>query len=453
MGTATGVEDKDRPLSTALLDRWVSLLLATASRVPDTNLLLSLGERCAEAGLKDALLDVFDAIAAGGLAVEPGFALASKDDDEPAVRVETDRQHDQMAHYSLERLYEDHLKPNLHEVAESLMERVVRRLAERHRTLRSWQQATSDDDEMNFRRSAIEPHGQDQDRYLQVLDVLIDAARDALAHLVATRPDAGARWCDYLVEADAPLLRRLAVHALPHGSDLGADEKVGWLLSRIGLYDRAAHHETFLALRASYPAARTQQRQATIDAIREYTSPAQDDDGERYTAYRHFEWFQWLSDSDPGCDLAREAVEGIRHRYAEFRPSEHPEFTHYRSVSWGGDHEGAASPWSVEELLSQPAGERLEQLQSFRGDNPFGPSRRGLLRSVGEAAGRDFTWGLSLSDALAESEDWDSDLWTVLLRSWSSELDEDGHRRVLARLGDAELRGRSRCDGRVATLL
>ena len=43
---------------------------------------------------------------------------------------------------------------------------------------------------------------------------------------------------------------------------------------------------------------------------------------------------------------------------------------------------------------------------------------------------------------MAESEDWDSDLWTTLLRSWSGELDEDTHRHVLARLGDAELHRR-----------
>ena len=434
------VQDKDRPLSAAPLARWVSLLLATDSRVPDTNLLRSLGERCAEAGLTDALLEVFDAMAAAGLAIEPGFALVSEDDDEPAVRVEMVRQHRQMDQFSLERLYEDHLKPNLQEAAESLLERVVRRLAERHRTLRSWQQATRDNDAMSVHRSAIEPH--EQDSHPQLIDVLIDAARDALEHLVATRPDAGARWCDRLVEAEAPLLRRLAVHALPNRSDLGADEKVGWLLSRIGLHDRATHHETFLAVHASYPGTSTPQRQATIDAIRTYEWPSHDDDRERYTAYRHLEWFQWLSDSDPGCDLAKEALEGIQQRYEDVRPSEHPDLTHYHSTSWGGDDEGADSPWSVEELLSPPAGERLEQLLSFRDDSPFEPSRHGLLRSVGEAAKRDFTWGLALADAMAESEDWDSDLWTTLLRSWSGELDEDTHRHVLARLGDAELHRR-----------
>ena len=260
---AREVQDKDRPLGAAPLARWVSLLLATDSRIPDANLLLFLGERCAEAGLQDALLDVFDAMAAGGLAIEAGFALASEDDGEPAVRVEVVRQHRQMDQFSLERLYEDHLKTNLQEAAESLLERVVRRLAERHRTLRSWQQATRDDDAMSFHRSAIEPH--EQDSHPQLIDVLIDAARDALEYLVAARPDAGARWCDRLVEAEAPLLRRLAVHALRSRSDLGADEKVGWLLSRVGLHDRATHHETFLAVRASYPEASVPQRQATID--------------------------------------------------------------------------------------------------------------------------------------------------------------------------------------------
>ena len=237
------VQDQDHPLSAALLARWVSLLLSTASRIPDASLLLFLGERCAEAGLTDSLLDVFDAMAAGGLAIEPGFALGSEDGDEPPVSVQTDRRQESMLQFSLERLYEGHLKPNLEEVAESLLERVVRCLAERHRTLRSWQEATRDSDPMSFHRSAIEPHEQDEDRYLESVDVLIDAARDALEHLVATRPDAGARWCDRLVEAEAPLLRRLAVHALPRRTDLGADEKVGWLLSRIGLHHTATHHE------------------------------------------------------------------------------------------------------------------------------------------------------------------------------------------------------------------
>ena len=436
------VQDKDRPLSAAPLARWVSLLLATDSRVPDTNLLLCLGERCAEAGLTDALLEVFDAMAAPGLAIEPGFALVSEDDDEPAVRVEMVRQHHQMDQFSLERLYEDHLKPNLQEAAESLLERVVRRLAERHRTLCSWQQATRDNDAMSFRRSAIEPHEQDQDRSLQSIDVLINAARDALEHLVAARPDAGAGWCDRLMEAEAPLLRRLAVHVLPSRSDLSADEKVGWLLSRVGLHDRATHHETFLAVRSSYPGASTPQRRATIDAIQKYEWPSLGDDRERYTAYHHLEWFHWLSDSDPACGLASEALEGLRERYPDFCPSEHPDFTHYHSSGWGYDYEVSDSPWSVEELLSRPAGEWLEQLLSFRDDSPFEPSRHGLLRSVGEAAKRDFTWGLALADAMAESEDWDSDLWTTLLRSWSGELDEDTHRYVLARLGDAELHRR-----------
>ena len=322
---AREVQDKDRPLGAAPLARWVSLLLATDSRIPDANLLLFLGERCAEPGLQDALLDVFDAMAAGGLAIEPGFAVVSEDDGERAIRVETVRQHHQMGQFSLERLYEDHLKPNLQEAAQSLLERVVRCLAERHRTLRSWQQATRDDDAMSFHRSAIEPP--EQDSHPQLIDVLIDAARDALEHLVAARPDAGARWCDRLVEAEAPLLRRLSVHALRSRSDLGADEKVGWLLSRVGLHDRATHHETFLAVRTGYPGASTPQRQATIDAIRTYEWPS-DDDRERYTAYRHLEWFQWLRDSDPACDLAREALEGrpatVPRLSAERAPGPHP---------------------------------------------------------------------------------------------------------------------------------
>ena len=44
-----------------------------------------------------------------------------------------------------------------------------------------------------------------------------------------------------------------------------------------------------------------------------------------------------------------------------------------------------------------------------------------------------------MADALAESKRWNTDLWPFLTRAWSRELDMGKHRKVLARLSNAEL--------------
>uniref|UniRef100_UPI003AF5D606 hypothetical protein n=1 Tax=Thiolapillus sp. TaxID=2017437 RepID=UPI003AF5D606 len=121
------------------------------------------------------------------------------------------------------KLWEKGLKPNMAEVAEPLLGRVVSRLEEQHFTLRAWQKANSEWDSPSWRRSAIEPH--EQDKYPEAIDILIDAARDSLDWLAVNQEEVAARWCIKIAESEVPLLRRLAVHTLSVRTDLMADEK------------------------------------------------------------------------------------------------------------------------------------------------------------------------------------------------------------------------------------
>ena len=61
-----------------------------------------------------------------------------------------------------------------------------------------------------FGRSAIEPHPQDEFR--DPHDMLIDAARDSLEHLLTAQPEHAARQIDLLTSAPETVLRRIAVH-------------------------------------------------------------------------------------------------------------------------------------------------------------------------------------------------------------------------------------------------
>ncbi len=419
-------QDKD------ILSRWISLLLATIQGDVSIDMsLLWMGERCIKHGMLDSLLQVFDTMAGNRLLIKEGI-FWDRDNESPPVDVELPLIGED---YQFVELWTDGLKPKLSQVSESLLERVVKRLKERYLTLHAWQKANREWDRESYSRSAIEPH--EQNDYLYPVDVLIDAARDCLEWLASNRVETAARWCDRLVESDAPLLRRLAVHGVSKRDDQSADEKIDWLLTHIGLHDLCAHHEIFRAVRKVYPGASPQYRKSLIKAVWAYRwRNNEDTKRERRTAYKHFAWFDWLHKSDPNCGLAKQALDKVLEKYPKFESSKHPDL-----IRWF--EEGpveSQSPWTVEELLAKPAADWLDDLLSFQGSEWDGPSRSGLMSNVAEAVKQNFDWSLELADALARYGEWDVDLWSVLIRSWSEmELDEDKHSQVLHWLGKTNL--------------
>ena len=431
-----GLQD-DPLLNAETLSRWVSLLLATAPHIFLTNkqlALKSLAECCVRYELMDSIVEIFDALAASCLVIKRGFVWPDADpkDPHPPIDVELAPVSDR---YTINELWENGLKPHRDRVAEPLLASVVGHLAAQHRTLCAWQEADREWNPASYDRRAIEPH--EQDEYPEAIDVLIDMARDCLEWLALNRPEMAAQWCDQLAGAEMPLLRRLAVHTLSVRKDLTPNEKIDWLLARMDLHDFSAHHELFLILQQTYPEAGQEQRRAVIKDVLAYRSPGEEDeDQEVRTARYHFYWLHWLHSAAPGCILARKALDDVLRRYPDFQPSEHPDLTYWISSGSGGHQ----SPWTVKELLLQPAEKWAEKLLSFQETELFGPDRIGLRLAVSEAAKQEFEWGLDLADALAAGGNWDTDLWTTLMRVWSeTELDENRSCKVLQRLRRTEL--------------
>ena len=144
-----------------------------------------------------------------------------------------------------------------------------------------WQQPDEGD---YISRSAIEPHAQDIS--VEDIDILINVARDSLEWLASNQATSAALWCDLIINSDIPLLRRLAVHTLSVRSDLTADAKIDWLLTHIGLHDLEAHHETFQAVKQTYPQASPAQREKLIEAVLAYRWLGEDlSNREENTAY------------------------------------------------------------------------------------------------------------------------------------------------------------------------
>ena len=410
-------------MDSKILSKWVSLLVDAGPRFNKHHALHRLAGRCIEAEMMHCVLDIFHAMAASRLILRSDYS-------DSHMTAELGLKSD---HHTINELWEKGLKPSLGEIAEPLLADLVQNLTQQHHTLRAWRSANRNWDPTSYRRSAIEPH--EQDKYREPIDVLIDAARDCLEHMATEHSTVAAYWCDRLIKADVPLLRRLAVHTLSTRTDLTANEKVDWLLAAIGLHDFSTHHETFQALGVIYPAADTAKRKDIVEAVLDFAWPRQEDeDRTRHTVYQHFNWLYWIHNADPDCELADQALHRVWEANRDFEPRDHPEFTHYLEA-------GSTVPrntWRVDDLLARPAREWIGN-PSFLGGELTAPDRYDLLRAVEEAATKNFQWGLDLSDALADSGVWDSDLWPYLMGAWSRELDGPKHREVLDRLRVIEL--------------
>ena len=433
--------DKETSWDKDVLARWISLLLATVQGYigTDNRMLVGPGdplykiaERCIEHEMLDHLLQIFDTIIGSRIRFRE-FSLSLDDENrENLLFVDLPRIG---VHHSLNELWEKGLKPKLPQVAERLLDRVIKHLEEQYLTLCTWENASHKWDPASERRFAIESHERDQ--YPQEIDVLIDAARDSLEWLASNQADTAARWCNRLVCADGPLLRRLAVHGVSKREDLTADGKMGWLLTNMDQYKWSIRHEVAQLVRQAYPEASLEHRTALIAAVWDYRWPGEENpEREGLTAQRQFDWFNLLHKSAPNCALAEEALREMLKKDPEFKPSEPPDQTpRIRSGSVA-----PKSPWSSEELLAKPAVDWLDDLLSFQvtEENLF--DYIGLKKSLAEATKRDFNWSLDLAEALNRTEQWNVYLWGALIEAWSDkDLGEARHRKVLHWLGKTKL--------------
>ena len=435
--------DRETSWDKDILSRWISLLLATVQGNVNANspgpintstLLQWMGEHCIQHERLDSLLQIFDVMMGNRLRVTEGFPWPNDDENNEVLRVNVELP--LIGKYDgLSKLWEEGLQPELSQRAESLLNRVVKHLEDRHTILCTWQKADRNWNPESDSRSAIEPH--EQDRYPRAIDVLIDAARDCLEWMLLTEVDAATQECIRLVRSDAPLLRRLAVHGLSEREDLTADNKIDWLRTHVDLHERSIHHEVFRVLKLAYPEASPEHREALIESVRTYHwMNGEDSNTRRYIARQHFNWFDWLHQSDPNCALARQALAEVSAEYPNFESREHLDLLHWISSDYGVTQ----IPWTPEELLAVPASNWLDDLLSFQGTEWEEPDHRGLRDNVAETARRNFDWGLDLAYALGGVEEWNTHLWSALIHAWSTmELDEDKHRKVLYWLGKTDL--------------
>ena len=413
----------DAVADAAVLSRWVAFLMSDTPSQIDAFIMLRLAEACAKAKALTPLLMVYDALTA---IINRPLTLGYWESSQSGL-------------YHMQQMREKCLAPNLPEIAEPLLELTTRRLAERHFVLTSWDPGNKTLDSDSFGRSAIEPHAQDE--YPQICDPLIDLARDCLEWLANNRVDVASLWSERYAAAEAPLLRRLAIHTLSERTDLSADDKLAWLLEYTNSHETPARHELFRAAQLAYPQAGPIQRGEFINAILAYRWLNEADaDRETMSARHHFDWLQWLNESAPGDALIAKELVSIQKQYPGFLPAEHPGFTHY-SFGLTRIH-GAPSPWGVSEMLARAPSEWLPQVLELQLDERATHPRHQVIDNIAAATEQRPAWGTELAAAMGQTGAGDTPIWRGVMEGWQkARPDETELAGIITALSATEIYG------------
>lgn len=299
--------------------------------------------------------------------------------------------------------------PLLPQHAPELLDLAVRQLRDAHRLAGALQPGF---DALTFGRSAIEPHP--QDGYREVADVLIDAARDSLEHLLRVSPQEAAATVERLARTKEPILRRLAVHAWRQRQDRTPGAKLQWILDENMVYDLDLQHEVYMLLGDTLA-------DASGDVVGALLERANDgpQDGADHSPYVPYNLLAWLHRIAPENATIADEFRRLQGENPEFVPREHPDLT---MTMTSGSVENA-EPFTVEELHalieSNPA-EAYAAIQSYAANDEFqltGPTWTGALNALQRCVTQYPGTGIRLGEVLRPDDD---DLRKILVRAWGS---------------------------------
>lgn len=198
-------------------------------------------------------------------------------------------------------------------------------------------------DSWSFRRSAIEPHAQDQ--FPDEEDIVIDLLRDCGVFLARTDSSLKIRW----LRSEHALFKRLGVHLLVE-ENTPADLRLAIILELSLVFDYDAKHEVFRFLATASPQLSPDGRRALLAAIT--AGPPHDgidhDPSGRFDRRAVFDRLEWMQRFVTDWDELSEEIEAIRALEPDMGVRPHPDHdTWMESGTWGGK-----PPVTAEEFLN-----------------------------------------------------------------------------------------------------
>jgi hypothetical protein len=229
-------------------------------------------------------------------------------------------------------------------------------------------------------------------------------------------------WIEMLYQSPAPLLRRMAIHAIGLHPLKSGDDKIAWILKRSNLYTIPEYHEVHLAIARAYTTAIEDGRRAVVDAVQKEQFEAYENwTSDERTMLYHFGWLDYLLNAKHDCPIALSAVAPIKAKHPDWKASEQPDLTHWSDpVEWVSPQ----SPLSVELMIESEPAQVLDKYTNYKGDTFNGPDRSGFLSTLESACNQNPGWAGRLAAELVARSQENLDFWAPLLRGYSqSEAD------------------------------
>ena len=228
----------------------------------------------------------------------------------------------------------------------------------------------------SFWQPAIEDHEQNKHRD-DAGNILIQAYRDSINGYIHTNSDEATTYVKSMLESEYQTIERLAIYVISRKCHLFTDV-IDILLDKKYLGSNY-QHEMWHFLNKSYPKFSDLQKEKALKLISCITR--QDDKGEIHkgaSAYNKAIWLSAIKDhGDREAELYTENVE-----IAETEP-DHPDFSSYMSVGWGGRE----SPKTLEELQALSIDELVQELENYKDPGGFdGPGLEGLVKVLKQLA-------------------------------------------------------------------
>lgn len=296
----------------------------------------------------------------------------------------------------LDEAWRNLFRPNLAGCATDVSVIAERHLRDAHRRLRLLGKATDYWDPISFQRSAIEPH--EQDHVGREVNVLIDAARDSIEHLLQVDPDLAGSIVEGWSRSEVPVLRRLEIHAWRIRGDRTDDEKIRHAIRSGWLYAPSLKHETFQLLKSALPGASSEAFGNVVDAA----SAGPDVRAGRTADYEVFNLLTWITTMVPDNEVARAALAAITTEHPDFTARDHPDLDSYMETGWVAEQ----LPMTVADLhdiVSRDANEAVDMVVQYRdASSTFdGPTLDDALALVAQTVAAHPQDGYRLLDVVA----------------------------------------------------
>lgn len=299
--------------------------------------------------------------------------------------------------YWLDDAWKNLFRPNLATCASDVVVIAERHLRDANRRLCLLGKATDRWDPISFQRSAVEPH--EQDRVACEVNVLIDAARDCIEHLLEADGQLASAIVDGWSRSEVPILRRLAIHAWTIRSDRTADDKIRHAIASRWLYATSLKHETFQLLKKTLPDASADVVDAAVHAASAGTEERMGRSGD----YEIFNLLSWITAQVPDAESALAALAAVTTEHPDFEPREHPDLDSYMTTGWIAEQ----LPMTVadfHDIVSRDPRQAMETVVRYReSSSPFGgPTFYDALALIVQTVADHADDGYRLLDVLAD---------------------------------------------------